>query len=307
VLNMHYYETPGLFESVRVSYLLANGACVVSEVGIGQEGYSRACAAVVGYEELVETCVHYAKDDRLRDVSARYGAQIFQTLFDEKSILERALSEIEKPKAKPQAKKPTLCLIIIGADTEAFEKCDFLQIAQQEADELVLIKTKDGRFGGQGAIFNRVLDRTTCDVVGMVHADTTFAKGSLEIFARTAFSGKVTGLVGRALDKRYVWSKEVKVETAVSTLDGCSIFLPRSRLFENGCFDSKTFDSFHCGVEDVCLYAQYVHVPVVVPSAIADHHSEKNGTYLQPEWQKAYWSYREKLVKKWAGVDFETT
>jgi hypothetical protein len=207
--------------------------------------------------------------------------------------------------------KPTLCLIVIGADTAAFERMDFLEVARAEVDELVLIKTKDGRFGGQGAIFNRVADRTQCDVVGIVHADTTFGPGALSTFARTASEGKVCGLVGRALDGRYVWSREIGSEQAVSTLDGCSFF--SQRLWTEGpyrrtfTFDEETFPSFHLGTEDMCLQASAAGLPVVVPSASAYHHSSTTGTYLNPEWQAAYWATREKLVAKWAGREFQTT
>ena len=38
VLNMHYY-TPGIFEIARVSYLLANKKCVVSEEGLGDGAF----------------------------------------------------------------------------------------------------------------------------------------------------------------------------------------------------------------------------------------------------------------------------
>jgi hypothetical protein len=311
VLNMHHYENPGLFEATRVSYLLANGVCVVSETGIGQDGYDQG-AVCVAYDRLVETCVRYVKNDTLRILQGALGRETFKSAFDEAEILRKVLGVKDLGSVdQHDFKEPsaTLCLVVIGTDTASFEAMDFLDVAKREADELVLIKTKDARFGGQGAIFNRALVRTLCDVVGIVHADTTFGPGALTAFARTAASGKVTGLVGRAAGQQekgqgYVWSKNVDEETSVSTLDSCSIFLRR----DSGLmFDEETFDSFHCTVEDVCLQATGKGIPVVVPVAYAHHHSEDTGTYLNPAWQAAYWKTREKLVAKWPGKEFNTT
>lgn len=321
VLSMHFYETPGLFESVRVSHALTNGACVVAEEGDGQEGYDEA-AVCVPYGKLAATAERYVREHYWRDERAARSQVIMRERFDEAELLKRTLEAMALREESSAAAdlgralgptavllslehapaKPTLCLIVTGADTAAFERMDFLEVARAEADELVLIKTKDGRFGGQGAIYNRVAERTECDVVGIVHADTTFGPGALSTFAATAAEGKVCGLVGRALDGRYVWSREVSRAEAVSTLDGCSFFAQRGR-----CFDEKTFPSFHCGVEDACLAAAKCGLPVVVPRASAYHHSSTTGTYLNPEWQAQYWATREKLVAKWPGREFQTT
>ena len=298
VLNLHHYENPGLFESARVSYLLANEVCVISETGVGQDGYDQG-AVCVPYDQLVSTCVRYVKNDAMREMRGRLGHELFKSTFDEIEILREVLKE-------KMESRTTLCLIVIGSDTTSFEKMDFLELAKRESEELVLIKTKHGLFGGQGAVFNRVLDRTLCDVVAVVHADTTFGPGALTTFARTAAEGKVTGLVGRmsgqyANGQGYAWSKNLKEETAVSTLDACSVFLRRDSRLR---FDEVTFDSWHCCVEDVCLQAAERGIPIIVPVAHAHHHG---GTYLDLKWQEAYRKAREKLVIKWAGVEFNTT
>jgi hypothetical protein len=222
----------------------------------------------------------------------------------EDDVLERALGPT------PNANGPTLCLIVMGKDTEAFEKMDFLDVAKREVDELILIKTKDARFGGMGAVFNRVLDRTLCEIVGTVHTDTTFAPGSLTTFAKTAAAGKVTGIVGRALgcnpfggdiggDKGwYTWSKGVSSETEIGCLDGCSLFIRRDSGLR---FDEETFPHFHCGIEDVCMQARAKGIPIVVPACYAHHHSGETGTYLEPTWQKVYWETRKRLAAKWPG------
>ena len=296
VLNMHYYENPGLFESIRVSYLLANGVCVVSEGGVGQDGYDK-CAVVVPYGSLVETCERYVKYDHLRAIAAS-ARETFMTLFPQEESLRRAL-----------VSRPTLCLIITGHDTESFKKMDFFEAARAEADELVLIKAKGGLTGGQGHIFNRIAARTLCDVVGACHADTTFAPGALSIFARAAAAGAVVGLVGRAEGEHangqgYIWSRDITEETPVSCLDGCSIFLRRNSGLR---FDEETFSGWHCNTEDLCLQAHERGIPVVVPPADAYHHSSSTGSYLNPEWQAMYWATREKLVAKWAHRKFNTT
>ena len=146
------------------------------------------------------------------------------------------------------------------------------------------------------------MDTTQCDVIGIVHADTTFDFKALPIFAKTAYGenekGQVTGLVGITLERRYVWSKEMTEVTPVSTLDGCCLFLRKS----SGLRFSEVYKSFHCGTEDVCLLGHAKGIPVVVPPAQADHYSGERGTYLIPAWQSEYWSYREILGKKWPGT-----
>jgi len=58
VLNVHYYAAR-VFEIVRVSYLLANRRCVVSETGAepDEEAAWAEGIAFAPYERLVETCV----------------------------------------------------------------------------------------------------------------------------------------------------------------------------------------------------------------------------------------------------------
>lgn len=61
VLNVHYYDAR-VFEIVRVSYLLANRRCVVSETGTepAEEATWADGVAFAPYERLVETCVALA-------------------------------------------------------------------------------------------------------------------------------------------------------------------------------------------------------------------------------------------------------
>ena len=315
ILNLHYYDDPGIFESVRVSHLLNNSELVVSEEGVGQWPYDQA-AVCVPYDDLVATCRDYVrKSPELRITRAKLGPIVMRQFLDTPLLLSRALAAHE-PAAVAAASRaaPTLCLVVTGKDTDAFAAMDFRELAWREADELVLIKTKDARFGGLSEIANRITRRTRCDVVGFVHADTTFGPGSIAKFAAAAHSGhngerQVVGLVGITLDREYVWSKDVRSgsEVFVSTLDGCSIFFPTSLIVEENLSFDERFKSFHCGVEDFCLTAAARGIQIMVPSAAADHHSEKNRTYLQPQWQAAYWRDRKVLGEKWSNTKFETT
>jgi hypothetical protein len=57
VLNVHYY-TPGIMEIVRLSYLWANRKCVVTESTDKTAGFH--------YDDLVDACVEFVKDESMR-------------------------------------------------------------------------------------------------------------------------------------------------------------------------------------------------------------------------------------------------
>ncbi|MDE1996387.1 MAG: glycosyltransferase family 1 protein, partial [Rhizobiaceae bacterium] len=74
VLNMHFYEA-AIFEVVRVSYLLANGACVVTE-GDADDVDLKPFAdglVIAKLDELADRCVQLLSDDRLRVTTALRG------------------------------------------------------------------------------------------------------------------------------------------------------------------------------------------------------------------------------------------
>lgn len=82
VLNMHYYPQP-IFEIFRVSHLLANRKCVVSENGGRDpvlEDLAARTTAYAPYEKLVETCVALARDDAKRRRIAADGLELFQSI-----------------------------------------------------------------------------------------------------------------------------------------------------------------------------------------------------------------------------------
>lgn len=80
VLNLHYDEGR-LFEVVRVSYLLANGCCVVSETGDDPEverAYEGA-VAFTSYEGIVPTCLALLRDDARRRALGANGLALMQS------------------------------------------------------------------------------------------------------------------------------------------------------------------------------------------------------------------------------------
>ncbi|KAF1071544.1 hypothetical protein [Variovorax sp.] len=80
VLNLHHYEGR-LFEVVRVSYLLANGCCVVSESGDDPEAERayEAAVAFTSYEGIVPTCLALLRDDARRRALGASGLALMQS------------------------------------------------------------------------------------------------------------------------------------------------------------------------------------------------------------------------------------
>lgn len=79
VLNLHYYEAK-VFEVVRVSYLLANGRCVVSERGADadEEAAFEAAVAFAPYDGLVEACRRLVADPAERARRAAAGLALMR-------------------------------------------------------------------------------------------------------------------------------------------------------------------------------------------------------------------------------------
>jgi hypothetical protein len=78
VINIHHYDAQ-LFEIVRVSYLLANRVCVVSEVGRDDdlEGPYRAGIAFAYYGALPDACRGLLASPDQRRVFAQAGFEAF--------------------------------------------------------------------------------------------------------------------------------------------------------------------------------------------------------------------------------------
>ena len=91
VINLHFYEAQ-LFEIVRVSYLLANRICVVSETGndSGLEASLASAIAFAPYDGLVETCKRLLADPQERARVAQNGFDRFRTM-SQVPMLQHAL------------------------------------------------------------------------------------------------------------------------------------------------------------------------------------------------------------------------
>lgn len=211
--------------------------------------------------------------------------------------------------AKVGPVETTLSLLVLGQQRE--DLVDFLKRSPhvpEECDELRLLANPQARFGAYSSIANHLIDTAHGAVVGIVHADTVFGPGDIRKLAETASGRKLCGMVGRSLrndvgiKNGYVWGTKIFGETGVSTLDACSIFMPR---LIGILFDAVRFDGWHCMVEDFCLVARAKGIPIVVPQLVGAAHLEKQ-TY-DPAWQAAYAFYKDKLNSKWSDAVFRTT
>jgi hypothetical protein len=80
VINIHHYES-GVFEIVRISYLLANRVCVLTEGDIEDPDLEPFMGglAVELYEDLVERCKELVADDEERELIAANGFAAMQS------------------------------------------------------------------------------------------------------------------------------------------------------------------------------------------------------------------------------------
>jgi hypothetical protein len=94
VLNVHYYEAKVL-ELVRISYLLANKLCVVSESGLDGtlEASLSEGIAFAAYDELVATCSRLLAGEPMREKVARRGFELF-TSRNQAEMLNSALATL---------------------------------------------------------------------------------------------------------------------------------------------------------------------------------------------------------------------
>ena len=108
VLNLHFYQAK-VFEIVRVSYLLANGRCVVSERGADpdEEREFEEGVAFADYEDLVDTCCRLATDPAAR-VRLGQAGHAAMTRRDAVAYLRDALAPAPAaaPSHAPLAARP---------------------------------------------------------------------------------------------------------------------------------------------------------------------------------------------------------
>jgi hypothetical protein len=81
VINIHFYEAKVL-EIVRISYLLSNGQCVVSETGTdsAEEQVFQSAIAFCSYEGLVDRCEELVRDSAQRQRIGRQAKTLFSTM-----------------------------------------------------------------------------------------------------------------------------------------------------------------------------------------------------------------------------------
>jgi len=192
---------------------------------------------------------------------------------------------------------PTISLVVVAANSQELGEFG-LQHVIPIVDELILLSNPGGVFGGLGKIGNHYINHARGDVLGIVHADTVFGPGAIAVFAAAAIQGSVAGMHGRTIEGKNAFSQGRPAE--VSTLDSCSVFFRRS---SNLRFDDKTFDSFHCCVEDFCLEAGAKKCRIVVPQADAKHLSVRYNS-KETVWRSKYSEYRTRLNEKWKRVKF---
>ena len=96
VLNIHFYDA-AIFESARVSFLLANCVCVLSE---GQEGDPdiapfRPGLEICAYEHIVERCLALLADEPARKAIARRGFEAMRR-FPQSELLRSCFAPAER-------------------------------------------------------------------------------------------------------------------------------------------------------------------------------------------------------------------
>jgi hypothetical protein len=95
VLNINRYDRSRIFEVVRVSYLLANGKAVVSDIYADSfvEPDLKDAVAFSSIDGILETCQKLLKDDGVRAELASRGKAIFERR-DVREILRSALRPV---------------------------------------------------------------------------------------------------------------------------------------------------------------------------------------------------------------------
>jgi hypothetical protein len=120
VLNVHYYETVGIFEIARVSYLLANHKAVVSELSPQTDIEPDIKDAIVSgsIDELPELCWQLVHDDARRTALEQKGFEIFSRRKAEAILqpaIDKYLARLQNPLPVEVTSLPTPQIINIGA------------------------------------------------------------------------------------------------------------------------------------------------------------------------------------------------
>ena len=88
IINIHFYDSK-IFEIARISYLLANGICVLSESGHDPlEEYYTNALVFSPYERLVENCIFLVNNEEIREKYCNQGKAIIQSVSQERAIAQ---------------------------------------------------------------------------------------------------------------------------------------------------------------------------------------------------------------------------
>lgn len=114
VLNVHYYETK-IFEIARVSYLLTNGKCVVSENGVDETEQEYADVLLFApYDDIVNQCLELLKNpEKIQEMGM--CAKIFMQKRQNEYTLKTFI-ETRKPQIYPKREIPRILNIGSGKD-----------------------------------------------------------------------------------------------------------------------------------------------------------------------------------------------
>jgi len=92
VLNVHYYDK-NIFEAVRVSYLLNNGAAVISETSRDYP-YSKVALSLVPFEQLASAVIALCKDTTGRDAYRNSCREDFKRHYYQRDLIEPLLTQL---------------------------------------------------------------------------------------------------------------------------------------------------------------------------------------------------------------------
>ncbi|MGE5638986.1 MAG: hypothetical protein ACM30H_02750 [Clostridia bacterium] len=98
ILNVHYYDAR-VFEIVRVSYMLANRKCVVSETGLDPALEAPFASGVVfaPFERVVASCLGVLQDSDWRERVAQRGFELFRAMPQSAMIASALASTARGP------------------------------------------------------------------------------------------------------------------------------------------------------------------------------------------------------------------
>ncbi len=176
VLNVHFYEAK-VFEVVRVSYLLANRRCVVSERGaeLEEERQFEPGVAFAPYGQLVEACARLVADPAARAALAAAGQDLMQRR-DQAAYLRDALGEAPRrppaataTPAAPSPRSPKMSL----PKVPPLELDDVLSMAVPAGKRVLDVACGDGELGAA------LLQAGAAEVVGLDACARSLARSRL--------------------------------------------------------------------------------------------------------------------------------